>query len=139
MKYKLVVFDMDGTILRERTIFKLAEEMGFKDKLLKIMNQDVESYKKSVEIARLLKCTSVSRFMEIFKKIHLQENMEYVLKRLREMGIKTAIITNSYQLAANHLKDILHIDYAYSNELVIKDDHITGDIIMNNKKLTKRF
>jgi len=34
-KYKLVMFDMDGTLIDGRSIFIFAEKKGFKDKLLK--------------------------------------------------------------------------------------------------------
>ena len=34
-KFKLVMFDMDGTLIQGRGIFVIAEKKGFKDELLK--------------------------------------------------------------------------------------------------------
>ncbi|RLF45521.1 MAG: hypothetical protein DRN29_06565 [Thermoplasmata archaeon] len=139
MAYKLVVFDMDGTLLNGRTVFRIAEERKFRDKLAKIMDSKKEPYRKTIEIAKLLRCMTEKEFLEIFRKIPLNKNAEYVVKKLKEMEIKTAIVTDSYQIAALDLKERLGIDYAFSNELVVKDGHITGEITLNNNMLTKKF
>ena len=137
--YKLVIFDMDGTLLNGRTIFKIAEEKGFMDKLNEIMNSRKEAYKKSIAIAKLLKCMTEKEFLKMFREIPLNKNAEIVVERLREKDIKTAIITDSYHIAALDLKKRLSIDYAFSNELVMKDGHITGEIILHNKNPVKKF
>jgi len=139
MEYKLVIFDMDGTLLNGRTVFKVAEEKGFKNKLIEIMNGKKEPYRKTIEIAKLLKCMTKEDFLKIFREISFNENAEYVVKELKKLGIKTAIATDSYHVAAFDLKERLGIDYAFSNEIVIESGHFTGEIILNNKNLTKRF
>ena len=40
-KYKLIAFDMDGTLLNDRTIFVFAEKKGFKDVLLEIIDSNI--------------------------------------------------------------------------------------------------
>ncbi|RLF35445.1 MAG: hypothetical protein DRN08_03005, partial [Thermoplasmata archaeon] len=54
-KFKLVMFDMDGTLLKKRTIFVFAEKKGFYNDLLRIVNSNKISYLKSIEIAKLLR------------------------------------------------------------------------------------
>lgn len=139
MAYKLVVFDMDNTLLNGRTIFKIAEEKGFMDKLIEIIDSKEEAYRKTIEIAKLLRCMREKEFLKIFRKIPLNKNAEYVVKELKKMGTKIAIVTDSYQIAALDLKERLGIDYVFSNELVVEDGHITGEIMLNNKMLTKKF
>ncbi|HHF56509.1 MAG TPA: HAD family hydrolase [Thermoplasmatales archaeon] len=139
MAYKLVVFDMDNTLLNGRTIFKIAEEKGFMDKLIEIIDSKEEAYRKTIEIAKLLRCMREKEFLKIFRKIPLNKNAEYVVKELKKMGMKIAIVTDSYQIAALDLKERLGIDYVFSNELVVEDGHITGEITLNNKMLTKKF
>ncbi len=137
--YKLVIFDMDGTLLNGRTIFEIAKEKGFMDELVKIMNSGKEAYKRSIAIAKLLECMTEKEFLKIFRGIPLNKNAEIVVEKLKAMGIKTAIITDSYHIAALDLKRRLSIDYAFSNELVIEDGHITGEIILHNKNPVKKF
>lgn len=138
-KFKLVVFDMDGTLLRRRTIFVFAEEKGFMDDLLKIVNSQTISYKKTIEIAKLLKGASSRELLEIFRSIPLQKNVEVVINELKKKNIKTAIITNSYQFVADDLKEKLGIDWAFANNLIIDEGVVTGDILINNKNLVKQY
>jgi len=138
-KYRLIIFDMDGTLLNGRTIFKIAEEKGFENKLNEIMKGKMVAYKKTIEIAKLLRCIEKDEFLEIFRKIPLNENAKYVVNELKKIGMKIAIATDSYQIAAMDLKNRLGIDYVFSNEIVIKGNHLTGEIILNNKNPTKKF
>jgi phosphoserine phosphatase len=130
---------MDGTLLRRRTIFVFAEEKGFMDDLLKIVNSKTISYKKTIEIAKLLKGTSSKELLEIFRSIPLQENVENVVGEIKKRNIKTAIITNSYQFVADDLKERLGIDWAFANNLIIDEGVVTGDILINNKNLVKQY
>lgn len=135
----MVIFDMDGTLINGRTIFKVAEEKGFKKELMKIIESKKVAYEKTIEIARFLKCMTVEEFLEIFKKIPLQKNADYVVRELKKMNIVTAIITDSYHISAIHLKEKLGIDYVFSNTLLIKNSHITGEVILHNENPVKKF
>ena len=134
-RFKLVIFDMDGTLLNGRTIFTFAEKKGFKNDLLKIINSDMISYKKTLKIAKFLKGINSSELLEIFREIPLQDHIKTVIKELKKKGIKTAIITNSYQFVADDLKERLDIDYAFANNLIIKNGIVTGKIMLNNTGL----
>lgn len=136
-KFKLAMFDMDGTLLKGRTIFVFADKKGFMDELLNIINSDRISYEKSIEIAKLSKGMNGSELLEIFRDIPLQEHVETVIRELKNKGITTAIATNSYQFAADDLKDRLGFDYAFANNLIIDNDIVTGELIINNKNLIK--
>jgi len=138
-KFGLVIFDMDGTLLNGRTIIKVAEKKGFKNKLLKIMKKDEIEYKKSVEIAKLLKCLTEKEFLEIFREIPVQKHAKYVVNKLKNKGIKTAIVTDSYDIAAYDLGERLGIDYVFSNKLIKHNGHLTGEIMLANNNLTPRF
>jgi len=135
-KIKLVVFDMDGTLINDRTIFVFAEKKGFLDDLKKLIyNNEIEFYKKSKEIAKSLKGMKSNELIKIFREIRLHENVEKVVKELKKRNIKTAIITDSYQFVADDLKKRLGIDYAFANNLIIHDDIVTGELEINNKEL----
>jgi phosphoserine phosphatase len=138
MKYKLVIFDMDGTLLHGRTIFALADAQGFTDQLLKVIKSDWEPYKKTLEIAKMLKCTTIEKFFKTFRKIPLHENAKEVVHALKSAGCKIAIATDSYHIAALDVKKRLVIDYAFANEIVIKNNHLTGNVELHNTDLFKR-
>ena len=138
-KYKLVMFDMDGTLIDGRSIFVFSEKKGFKDKLLRSLQSDKEPYEKSIEIAQFLHGTSSTELLEIFRKIPLHNNVEKVAQKLKEKNIKTAVVTDSYQFIADDLKKRLHFDYAFGNNLIIEQNIVTGKIILNNSYLKKCY
>jgi len=133
MEYKLALFDMDDTLLAGRTIYVIADKKGFRKQLDEIINQKIPSYKKTIQIAELLKGMSLKEFMNIFHTIPLNPNVEETITALKEKGLKTAIVTNSYDIAAENLKQRLKMDYAVGNHLIIKNGIITGDVEMHNK------
>jgi phosphoserine phosphatase len=138
-KFKLIAFDMDGTLLKRRTIFVFAEKKGFMDELLNIVNSRIDSYKKSIKIAQLLNGMNVEELLKIFRNISLQDHVEKIIHEIKKKGIKTAIITNSYQFVADDLKNRLEIDWAYANNLIIDNNIVTGELEINNKKLVRQF
>jgi len=136
-KYKLAMFDMDGTLIDGRSIFVFSEKKGFKDKLLRSLQSDKEPYEKSIEIAQFLHGTSSIELLEIFRKIPLHNNVEKVAQKLREKNVKTAVVTDSYQFIADDLKKRLHFDYAFANNLIIEQGIVTGKININNSNLKR--
>ena len=136
--FKLVIFDMDGTLLRGRTIFVFAEKKGFMDDLKRLIyNKDMEFYKKSIEIAKSLKGLESKELLEIFRNMPLQENVADVMRKLKDKGIKTAIATDSYQFVADDLKERLGMDYAFANRLIIDEGIVNGSLTIHNEDLKR--
>ena len=139
-KFKLVIFDMVGTLLKVRTIFVFAEKKGFIDDLLFIINEkQKKSYEKSIDIAKLLKGMDRRELIFLFREIPLQDHVEHVINELKDYDIKTTIVTNSYLFFANDLKNRLGIDYVFANDLVTRKNIITDDLILHNKNLKYKF
>jgi len=136
-KYKLVMFDMDGTLLNGKGIFVIAEKLGFYDEILSYFKNKKEMpfYKKSIEIAKLCKGFKKDEFLNIFHNVPLQDNVENIIKNLKKKNIKIAIATDSYMFLAEDLKNRLKIDFAFANNLLTNNGTITGDIQISNKNL----
>ena len=135
---KLVMFDMDGTLIKGRGIFVIAEKKGFIDELWRyIKDPYLEYYEKSIEIAKLSKGFKKNEYLEIFQKVPLQRNAQEVISELKKRNIKTAIATDSYLMLAEDLKHRLNIDHAFANDLVTNDDVITGELRIHNKDLVE--
>ena len=52
-----------------------------------------------------------------------------MIKILKKLGYKIAVISGGFTFAAEILKKRLNLDYAYANTLEIKDDKLTGEVI----------
>ena len=139
-KIKLVLFDMDGTLLKERGIFEIAKKKKFVKKLEVLINdKNLDFHERSIEIAKLSRGLDKNDLLKIFRKITLNDNVEYVIKEIKKKGIYTAIVTDSYLFLAEDLKNRLDIDYVFANNLIIDNNIITGEIKIHNKELKRDF
>jgi phosphoserine phosphatase SerB len=125
---KLIIFDMDGTILRGRTILFLSKEFSFNREARIILESKFSSIKKSIELAHLLKDVPIEDFMGVIKKIPLNKGAAKTMASLKAMGHKTAIVTDSYDIVAEYYKELLGMDRAVGIKLKVLDGRITGEI-----------
>jgi HAD superfamily phosphoserine phosphatase-like hydrolase len=130
--YNMIVFDMDGTLLNGRTIFRIAEKKGFLDQLQKVINDSIEPYQKSIKIATFLKGLKKSEIMSIFRGIPFRPHVVEMVKLLREHGFIMAVATDSYDIVANDVKKRLRFHHSFANTLLFHDDICTGDIKLHN-------
>jgi len=72
MADKLVVFDMDGTLLADRLIFALADRFGFRKKLETIIEGSGPEYEKTRRIASLLGGLASNNFIILWVLSHFQ-------------------------------------------------------------------
>lgn len=127
---KLIIFDMDGTLTAERFIFQLARRFGFEPRLKAIMSQHLPEYEKTKAIASLLKGISAAEITDTFDRIPLSPGAEETVAALNNDRHILAIISDSYTIATERLKERLGFDYTLANELEIKDGRATGVVEM---------
>ncbi len=134
---KLVVFDVEGVLLPKNRylIFEVGRNLNlpqrfklvFTGLLYEIGLLSLESALKRV--FNLLKGFSVDEMLDIFKNVPLLPNVEAVFARLKEKGLKTAIISSGLpQVLVENLASRLKIDYAFGLELEMNNRILTGDI-----------
>ena len=130
MSDRLVVFDMDGTLLADRLIFVLADKFGFRKKLETIIEGSGPEYEKTGRIASLLAGITEQQFYHVLGLIPLSAGAEAVVRQLKHQGYVLAIISDSYTLATEWLKEELGFDYTIANELSLENGRISGKIKM---------
>jgi len=127
---KLVVFDMDGTLLNGRVIFALSKNWGFDDKVKDIMRSDLEEYKQSEKIASLLKGLPVNKIRDIIMKIPLTKGVKDTVENLQKRGWILGIMSDSYTLATEFFCNKLKMDFHIANKLEEINGKLTGEVIM---------
>ncbi|MCY4523818.1 MAG: phosphoserine phosphatase SerB [Halobacteriovoraceae bacterium] len=129
---RLIVFDMDSTLIQNEVIDELAEVCGQREHVEKITRQAMEgkidfdeSLKKRVA---KLKGLEVDRMQEVLGKLIFTPGTEEFIDTVKSLGYKLALISGGFGFFANHLKEKLQLDYAFANELEIKDQKLTGNV-----------
>lgn len=130
---KLVVFDMDSTLIQAEVIVELAKMAGVGEQVEKITESAMrgeidfqESFRRRVA---LLKGLPVEHLNDLIKKLPLTDGADLVAKTLKGLGYKLGILSGGFTFVGEYLKDRLGFDYLYANELDIKDGMVTGDVI----------
>ncbi|MBU1193696.1 MAG: phosphoserine phosphatase SerB [Proteobacteria bacterium] len=130
---KLVVFDMDSTLIQAEVIDELAKIAGVGEQVSKITESAMrgeidfkESFRKRVA---LLKGIKQEELEKISKNLPLTDGADLVTKTLKGLGYKLGILSGGFTFVGNYLKDRLDFDYVFANELDVKDGVVTGEVV----------
>ena len=139
---RLVVFDMDSTLIDAEVIDELAIEAGVGQQVAEITEAAMQGkldFKQSFEQRlALLKGLDASVLPKIAQRLRLNEGAEHLITTLKKLGFKTAIVSGGFSFFGEYLQDILGVDYVYANQLDVKNGKVTGrvkgDIIDGQRK-----
>ncbi|MCK5163693.1 MAG: phosphoserine phosphatase SerB [Desulfobacula sp.] len=130
---KLVVFDMDSTLIQTEVIVELAKLAGVGEQVDKITESAMrgeinfkESFRKRVA---LLKGIKQEQLAKISRDLPLTEGADLVTKTLKGLGYKLGILSGGFTFVGEYLKEKLEFDYMYSNTLDIKNGVVTGKVV----------
>jgi phosphoserine phosphatase len=77
----------------------------------------------------LLEGLDVGVLRRLAAELPLSEGAERLVRALKLLGYRTAVISGGFSIAADALKAQLGIDYAYSNTLEIANGKLTGRVV----------
>lgn len=130
---RLVVFDMDSTLIQSEVIDELAREANAGEQVSAITEQAMrgeldfdQSFRARVA---LLKGLEESVLQQVQQRIPLTEGAERLISTLKALGYKTAILSGGFTWFGNYLQSRLGIDHVHANELEIVDGKVTGRVI----------
>ena len=129
---RLVAFDMDSTLIQTEVIDELAIAAGSGDQVAKIteaaMNGQLDFKESLVRRVALLKGLDASVLDEIAARLPLTPGAERLIRTLRSLGYRTAILSGGFGFFGRELQKRLGIDFVYANELEIEDGRLTGRV-----------
>ena len=130
---RLVVMDMDSTLIQVEVIDELARLHGVLDRVASITKRAMEGaldFTESLtERVALLKGLEFTKARALAEKLPLSDGAEALVTALRSLGFKTGVISGGFVFGAEALKARLGLDYAYANQLEVKDGIITGRVL----------
>jgi phosphoserine phosphatase len=130
---RLVVMDMDSTLIRIEVIDELARAHGVVEQVSHITERAMAGemdYDASLrERVALLEGLEVGVLERLAQNLPLTDGAETLIRVLKRLGYRTAVISGGFSVAAEALRERLGIDYAYSNVLEVKDGRLTGRVV----------
>ena len=130
---RLVVMDMDSTLIRIEVIDELARAHGVGEQVSAItkraMMGELDFDQSLRERVGLLKGLDAAVLQNLADNLPLTEGAETLLRVLKRLGYRTAVISGGFSVAAEALKKRLGIDFAWSNTLEISQGKLTGNVL----------
>lgn len=139
---RLICFDMDSTLIETEVIDELAIRAGVGDQVKAIteaaMRGEIDFCESFRQRCALLKGLDVSVMQEIAENLPITEGVDRLMRILKKVGFKIAILSGGFTYFGNFLKQKYNIDYVYANELEIENSKLTGnhvgDIVDGKRK-----
>lgn len=127
---RLICFDMDSTLIETEVIDELAIRAGVGDEVKAItesaMRGEIDFTESFRRRCALLKGLDVSVMQEIAENLPIAEGADRLMRVLKKVGFKIAILSGGFTYFGNYLKQKFGIDYVYANELEVIDGKLTG-------------
>lgn len=139
---RLICFDMDSTLIQTEVIDELADRAGVGEEVRAItesaMRGEIDFTESFERRVALLKGLDVSVMQEIAESLPMTEGVERLMKVLKLVGFKIAILSGGFTFFGNYLKQKFGVDYVYANELEVEDGKLTGrylgDVVDGKRK-----
>jgi len=132
--FKLLVMDMDSTLITMETIDELADMVGIKAGVAKItesaMRGEIEYDESLRRRLALLKGLDESALQRVYdERLRFSPGAETMLEKIRAAGIKTLLVSGGFTYMTDRLKTRARLDYTHSNVLEISNGKLTGNVI----------
>lgn len=128
---KLVVFDMDSTLIYQEVIEMIAAYANVEPQVAEItnraMNGEMDFAQSLQQRVLLLKGLEIDPLYEAIKpKLQLTHGVQQLAESLKARNVKLAVLSGGFTPFAEYIKDKLHFDYARANNLETHDGRLTG-------------
>ncbi len=129
---RLVVLDVDSTLIRDEAVELLAEEANCLDQVKKITDQAMAGeldFAQSLEARVALLAGLDAEVLDRVKhRVTLTRGARTFMRTLQRLGYRTGIVSGGFTSITDHLSDELSIDYSLANTLEVVDGRLTGKI-----------
>jgi phosphoserine phosphatase len=125
---KLIVLDMDDTILINRFIDECADGFGFKPKLEELRFNEKDPVILTKQIGLLLRNKTMDDLLNVISSMKMAENIKEAVSFYKQKGYLVGIISHSYTLAANYVKQQIGADFSVAHQLEFFEGKATGEV-----------
>ena len=133
-KVKMVISDMDSTLISIECIDEIADYANIKDKVSEITEQamrgELDFAQSLTARVKLLAGLDESALQKVYDdRLNLNPGAEEMLAALKANDIKFTLVSGGFTFFTDRLKPRLGIDYTLANTLERKDGKLTGAVV----------
>ena len=130
---RLIVMDVDSTLVQGEVIELLAEHAGCGDRVTEItqraMAGELDFEQSLRQRVALLEGLPVSAVDHVREHLVLTPGARTLLRTLKRLGFVLAIVSGGFTQITDDLQKRLGLDYAHANTLEIVDGRLTGKLV----------
>jgi phosphoserine phosphatase len=130
---RLIVMDVDSTLIQGEVIEMIAAHAGCEAEVARItesaMRGEIDFEQSLRQRVALLEGVPASALDEVYDSIILAPGARTMVRTLRRLGYRFAIVSGGFTQVTDRLADELGIHFARANELEIVDGVLTGRIV----------
>lgn len=130
---RLVVLDVDSTLIQDEVIDLLAAEAGVEAEVAAItrraMAGEIDFTTALEERVRRLAGLDQLALERVRRRLRLTPGARTFVRTLQRMGMKTAIVSGGFGVFVDRIAEELGVDHAAANELEMEAGRLTGRII----------
>ena len=129
---ELVVFDLDNVIIDGEAIDEIGKLANVEDDIAEItekaMQGEIDFETSIKDRVQLLEGTSIEDIEKLADELPLMPGACKTINCLKEKDIDVAIISGSFDVVADKVKDKLGVDTVYTNSFTVEDGKLTGEV-----------
>ena len=132
--FGLVVMDMDSTLINIECLDEIADLVNLKPQVAAItaaaMRGEMDFGESLRRRVALLKGVDESALQHVYdQRLQLNPGAGTLLEKLKELGIKTLLVSGGFVFFTDKLKARLGLDYAEANTLEVANGKLTGNVL----------
>lgn len=129
---KLLVADMDSTIIEEESLDELADQIGLRDPVAAItdraMRGEIDFESALVERVALLQGLPLKHVEKVLRNLTFSAGARILVKTMKAHGCATALASGGFTLFTSYVARVLGFDYQRANLLEFENEALTGII-----------
>jgi len=130
----LAIFDVEGVLYDAEYLPVLAEKLNKEKEIWEITKQGIEGkidWEQGLkDRVKLLRGLDYETCLEVANSLPIMIGAKEACQTLKDAGWKLMAISGGFTIITDRLKQELHLDYVFSNELIFKDNKL-DDVIVN--------
>ena len=129
---KLVVFDLDNVIIDGEAIDEIGKLANVEEEIAEItekaMQGEIDFETSIKERVQLLEGTSIEEIEELADELPLMDGASETISCLKDKDVDVVIISGSFDVVAEKVKEKLGVDNVYTNSFTVEDGKLTGEV-----------